>query len=63
MFVFIMKEYQALWTKNIIKELLDEEISTAKLKNNKEYSISNNFFANLIIELKSIPCITIYKLY
>lgn len=59
MFVFILKEYQVLWRKNIIKELLDEEISMEKLKHTKEYYISNNFFANTIIELTKIPCITL----
>jgi len=34
------------------RELFDGEISMAKLRNTKEYSISNNFFYNLFLELK-----------
>lgn len=58
------KEYKNIQKiQNTIKELLDEEISMAKLKNNKKHCISDNCFANPIIELMSNPCITIYKMY
>lgn len=51
MFVFILKESHALWEKNP-RELFDEEISTAKLRNTKEYCISNNLFSNPFLQLK-----------
>lgn len=40
--------------KKLTKELFDEKISMAKLRNTKEYCFSNNFFCKPFLELKSL---------